>query len=86
MENQTQGATASGVANESHASRRKSAAARRKESVIATELPAEILQASDLNEADRRLAEMGYTQVCFPRALSLHHSFRVLTLQRALGL
>lgn len=45
--------------------RRKSAfAGRRKSSaVIVDEKPAAIVQATELSEADRRLAEMGYVQV-----------------------
>ena len=46
------------------AGRRKSAfAGRRKSSVVVDEKPAAIVEASALNDADRRLAEMGYVQV-----------------------
>ena len=41
--------------------RRQSAFARRKSSAVMEE-PAAIVEASTLNDADRRLAEMGYTQ------------------------
>lgn len=41
--------------------RRQSAFARRKSSAVVEE-PAAIVEASTLNDADRRLAEMGYTQ------------------------
>lgn len=42
--------------------RRQSAFARRKSSAVVEE-PAAIVEAHTLNDADRRLAEMGYTQV-----------------------
>ncbi len=43
--------------------RRKSAFARRKSSAVVDEAPAAIVEAHTLNDADRRLAEMGYVQV-----------------------
>jgi len=43
--------------------RRKSAYARRKSSAVVDDAPAAIVEASDLSDADRRLAEMGYVQV-----------------------
>ena len=43
--------------------RRKSAFARRKSSAVVDEAPQAIVEASALNAADRRLAEMGYVQV-----------------------
>ena len=43
--------------------RRQSAFARRKSSVIVDETPQAVIEASQLNAADRRLAEMGYVQV-----------------------
>lgn len=45
--------------------RRQSAFARRKSSAVVEE-PATIVEASTLNDADRRLAEMGYTQASLP--------------------
>lgn len=45
------------------AKRRQSAFARRQSSVGGEEIPTHILEASELNAADRRLAEMGYVQV-----------------------
>lgn len=44
--------------------RRKSAFNRRKSSAVVDESPAAIVEASALSDADRRLAEMGYVQVC----------------------
>ena len=47
--------------------RRKSAFGnRRKSSVVVDETPAAVVEASALNDADRRLAEMGYVQVALP--------------------
>lgn len=47
------------------ASRRKSAFGGRKSSVAVKEVVPDIHDPSTLNDADRRLAEMGYTQVCY---------------------
>lgn len=45
--------------------RRQSAFARRKSSAVVEETAA-IVEAHTLNDADRRLAEMGYTQASLP--------------------
>ena len=43
---------------------KRKGSAQRKTSVVPTAIPPEVLHAAQLNDADRRLAEMGYTQVC----------------------
>ena len=54
--------TGSGL-DDKRTGRRQSAFSRRKSSAVVDEAPAAIVEASALNAADRRLAEMGYVQV-----------------------
>ena len=71
------------VVNDNAARRRQSAFARRKSSAVIEETPAAVVEASELSEADRRLAEMGYVQVgCNQLSRRTSH---LLTLLRALG-
>ena len=65
------------------AARRKSSMAmgkHRKSTVV--DVNAEVLESAGLNEADRRLAEMGYSQVSSGRMFLAAH---MLTALRALG-
>ena len=55
-------APATGYVRPIDINKRKSSA-RRKSSAVPTDIPTDILQAENLSDADRRLAEMGYTQV-----------------------
>ena len=57
-----QGVEVTGGLDDRAARRRQSAFARRKSSAVVEETAA-IVEAHTLNDADRRLAEMGYTQV-----------------------
>lgn len=72
--------TGSGL-NDKPTGRRQSAFNRRKSSAVADEAPAAIVEASALNAADRRLAEMGYVQVShalqfiWRRMLTTHMEF-----------
>ena len=63
------------------ARRRQSAFARRKSSAVVEETAA-IVEAHTLNDADRRLAEMGYTQV----GLIQLFTGAVLTIHSTLGI
>ena len=56
------GVEVTGGLDDKAARRRQSAFARRKSSAVVEESAA-IVEAHTLNDADRRLAEMGYTQV-----------------------
>lgn len=49
--------------DDKHTGRRHSAFNRRKSSVVVEETPAAIVEGSALSADDRRLAEMGYSQV-----------------------
>ena len=57
-----------GLAKPIDINKRKGSAAR-KSSVVATAIPTEVLHAAQLSDADRRLAEMGYTQVSIKHPL-----------------
>ena len=60
------------VGNNGTTSRRKSTLAdRRKSTAVVDESRAEILEAGELSDADRRLAEMGYVQVSLRLALCI---------------
>lgn len=50
---------------DANASRRKSAFGR-KSSVAVQEVAPDLHDPSTLSDADRKLAELGYTQVCYP--------------------
>ena len=59
------GVEVTGGLDDKSARRRQSAFARRKSSAVVEEA-ATVVEANTLNDADRRLAEMGYNQVSLP--------------------
>lgn len=76
------GVEVTGGLDDKSARRRQSAFARRKSSAVVEEA-ATIVEADTLNEADRRLAEMGYTQVSLP---TVPEEREILTSIQSLGL